>query len=139
MQAVIFTINIMIFCLAFLPYAFIFKKSGEAKWLAFVPFYNIYIICKIAKDHKYALWFLGIAILCCAIPAPIAFYDKELYKSTASFLIYIVNCLVLVELTNRFDKGIIVKILVCIPFTQWLTMLYLGLNGDCEYEKFTKK
>ena len=120
-----------IYALIFLPYAFIFKKADEARWKAFVPFYNAYMVGKVAKDQGCGWLYLGTLI----IYAISSRASNEL-GAVMAIVFYIVQCFICVALASRFNQGAGLKILVCVPIIAWFALRYLALSKDCVYKEF---
>ena len=67
---------------------FIFKKAGEESWKALIPFYNIYLLSKIAWNKDWKEWYIIIFFL----PSIFYFFSFLLYYFT-DYIVYLGNSL----------------------------------------------
>lgn len=108
-------VSLLTFVIAILTIASVwrmFKKAGEAGWKSIIPFYNTYILFKIAGYSGW--WFLGLIV-------PI--------------LNIVLIIMLAIGLSKNFGKGIlfaIIAILLLTPLGYWI----LGFGGS-EYKKIT--
>ncbi len=83
----------------------IFAKAGEAGWKSIIPFYNQYVMYKIAsKKGSTYFWIYLAASVVGVILARIGGIGATL-SSLVMLVATVVNVLVLVKLTKAFGKG----------------------------------
>lgn len=133
--AILFIIDCYILIL--LPYIFVFKKADRKIWEALVPFYNAYMLGKIAKDKIYGWAFLIITSLSYCVSV-LFVYNDAVISISSLILSFFVQCIVYIALANRFNGGLYIKMFICIPVINYFVLLYLGLSQKCVYTKFTK-
>ncbi|TQR41047.1 hypothetical protein DMB95_06050 [Campylobacter sp. MIT 12-8780] len=122
-----------IFCVIFLPFYLIFKKANVNAWAAFVPFYNFYMLGKVAKDE--ALGALLVVVIVIGFILSAVAGEESALGGIATIAIYICYCFVYVNLGRRFEVSLGFKIALCIPFISWIMLWILALDKSYVYKK----
>lgn len=155
-------ISLILLILSAATYYVIFQKAGEDGWKSFVPFYNAYIIGKISGSKMLGIiWVIVILILVfCLIVVftkmvdiannliatnPTFSYEeligkmKESVSSEISMIIllifinYIVFCISNVMLSACFNQGLMFKILICVPYVNFIMLAILAFSKNYIY------
>ncbi len=107
-----------------------FTKAGEAGWKAIIPFYNIYIMFKIA-GYKNWFWYTIIIAVIGAIVAQIVPEYANYATGIASIITGIMAIIVNFQFARKYGWGVFTSILFVI-FTG-ICLLFLGFGG-CKYQ-----
>ena len=121
----------------------IFEKGGEEGWAAIVPFYNAYILGKVAGGVSFGIGFLVVVIIefFGEIIGLILWFatDEEMAYNIIYFLFatpYLIMRLVLAfKLGGKFGCGVGIRVLLCIPFLNVIPFLYLAFSKNCIYSE----
>ncbi len=80
----LFDIAVLIYILVLtVAWAMLFEKAGERGWKALIPFYNLYILFKIADASRITLQTIGAGVisLCALIVSASAMYTNPLVSN----------------------------------------------------------
>lgn len=126
-----------IFCVVFLPFCFVFKKAGINAWVAFVPFYNGYMLGKVAKDEALGVIYIAITVFGSIFSKIVG--EESALSGIAIIAMYICSCVVYVNLGRRFEASLGFKIALCLPLIGWIMCWVLGLDEKYVYHKFNQE
>ena len=107
-----------------------FTKAGEAGWKAIIPFYNIYIMYKIAGYKNWFWYTLIIAIVGGLIAGFVPNYSSYISGAT-SIITWIMSIIVYFNFARKYGWGVFTSILFVL-FTG-ICLLFLGFGG-CKYQ-----
>ena len=107
-----------------------FTKAGEAGWKAIIPFYNIYIMFKIA-GYKNWFWYTIIIAVIGAIVAQIVPEYANYATGISGIITGIMAIIVNFQFARKYGWGVFTSILFVI-FTG-ISLLFLGFGG-CKYQ-----
>lgn len=121
---------------AVLIYCDIFRKAGESGWKAVIPIYGFCILGKIALGKAGNIGvFLGVFITINLLLWVAYKYVFINMQYNVRDILYILLCVSNVYLSSRFKRGIIFKILICLPIVYFFCLCYLAFNKNCVYHK----
>lgn len=100
----------------------LFKKCGESGWKIFIPFYNVYIMGKIAAGETFGWIYL------------ITMYVISWIPIVGLIIALGVGIYWAVELGNRFNKGTGFKIALCIPIISLFAFYNLAFDDRAIYK-----
>ena len=108
-----------------------FTKAGEAGWKAIIPFYNIYIMYKIAGYKNWFWYTLLIAVIGGILMGVLSSYQEYISAAT-SLITGIMSIIVYFNFARRYGWGVFTSILFVL-FTG-ICLLFLGFGG-CKYQE----
>lgn len=125
----------------------IFEKGGENGWAIFVPFYNAYILGKVAGGVNLGINVLIIAIIyffgvIIALVAGIL-ADSETAYNVIVFVFTlpwaVIRLIIAFKLGGKFGCGVWFRIFLALPYINAFPHLYLALSKNCVYSEKPKE
>ena len=125
----------------------IFEKGGENGWAIFVPFYNAYILGKVAGSDRLGIgvlivsmiYFVGILVALVVIFA----IDSEDVANVAEFIFampwLVMRLIIAFKLGGKFGRGVWFRVFLAIPYLNAFPHLYLALSKKCVYSETPKE
>lgn len=143
--ALMVIIPLVIACVVafFISWWKIFEKGGEGGWAVFVPFYNAYILGKVAGGVGFGIGFLVVVIIqffgiLVGIVAMIA-TDEEIAYNIIVFLFgmpyFVMRLILAFKLGGKFGCGVGIRFLLCLPYINLIPFLYLAFSKNCVYRE----
>ena len=129
----IWILALVLWILAIIAMWKIFTKAWEAGWKSIIPFYNIYILYKIAGMKNW-FWYTLIVFAVWCLVAAICWVESTAYwivMGIVCLFCWIVAIVVNYKLPRKFGWGVFASILYVL-FT-WICVLILGF-GNYQYE-----
>lgn len=137
----------------FITWCKIFEKGGENGWAIFVPFYNAYILGKVAGGVNFGIWVLIAAImnLFGFIIALLIEADDNATDSIAAIIIFIlaycfailpwliIRFIIAFKLGGKFGCGVGFRVFLALPYINAFPLLYLALSKNCVYREKPKE
>ncbi|MGX2982669.1 hypothetical protein [Helicobacter sp. 23-1045] len=125
----------------------IFKKGGEEGWAAIVPFYNAYILGKVAGGVGFGVGFLVVVMIqffgiimglvVMIITDEERAYDIIYFLFALPFLI--MRLVLAFKLGGKFGCGVGIRFLLAIPHINLIAFLYLAFSKNCIYSEQPKE
>lgn len=133
---VVLLVYLAIYCLALYPSYKIFQKAGENGYKAFIPFYNTFLIGKIARDEK--LGYILLALNC--ISLVIGVINLIAFSYVINFIVMCIGCIVgvivFINLADRFKRDNTFKriyyIVYAIMCVSCLIVVFVGERNQME-------
>lgn len=125
----------------------IFEKGGENGWAIFVPFYNAYILGKVAGGVSFGVgvlivtitYFFGFLIGIVVFVAT----DSEIAFNVAFYLFatpwYVIRLVIAFKLGGKFGCGVWFRVFLAVPYINAFPHLYLALSKNCVYSEKPKE
>ena len=125
----------------------IFEKGGENGWAIFVPFYNAYILGKVAGGVGFGIWVLIVASICffgflIALVIGIAMDSEGAYNVVVFFFSLpwlVVRLIIAFKLGGKFGRGVGFRVFLTLPYINAFPHLYLALSKNCIYSEKPKE
>ena len=124
----------------------IFEKGGENGWAIFVPFYNAYILGKVAGGVRFGIEILIVTIIYFfGFLIDIVFVATNLETASnvvfSSFAIswYVIRFVIAFKLGGKFGRGVWFRIFLAVPYINAFPHLYLALSKNCVYSEKPKE
>ena len=125
----------------------IFEKGGEEGWVAIVPFYNAYILGKVAGGISFGIGFLVVVIIeffgiimglvAMIITDEEVAYDIIYFLFAIPFLI--MRIVLAFKLGGKFGCGVGIRFLLAIPYINLIAFLYIAFSKNCVYSEKPKE
>lgn len=107
----------------------IYKKAGYKGWEALIPFYNNWILIKIAELNEWYYLGLLLPIICSILNAEkLEIISYLIYLTTTIFIYY--------NLSKKFNKDLFFTILIVL--FPYIMIPILGFSKDCIYNSNIK-
>ena len=125
----------------------IFEKGGEEGWAAIVPFYNAYILGKVAGGVGFGVGFLVVVIIqffgiLFGLLAEIITDEEMAYNII--YLLFAIPYLIMrlvcsFKLGGKFGCDVGIRFLLAIPYINMIAFLYLAFSKNCIYSEKPKE
>ena len=128
---------------SFIAWWRIFTKAGEKGWKTLIPFYNAFIIGKIAKSDEFGQFVVILliiyAIIAFATAANDSYFDNgDIIATCASLICLAVLNIATFFIGGKFGRGAWFRIALCVPYISVLPMLYLAFSKKCVWSGESK-
>ncbi|MGX3011567.1 hypothetical protein ACWIUD_08445 [Helicobacter sp. 23-1044] len=125
----------------------IFEKGGEEGWAAIVPFYNAYILGKVAGGVGFGVGFLVVVMIqffgiIMGLVVVSLTGEEDAYALIVILfaLPFLIMRLVLAfKLGGKFGCGVGIRFLLAIPYINFIAFLYLAFSKNCVYSEQPKE
>ena len=138
---------IMCAVMFFITWWKIFEKGGEEGWAIFVPFYNSYILGKVAGGTSFGIGVLIVTIteffgFLIALVIDIAM-DSDAVYTVMIFLFSlpwtVIRLIIAFKLGGKFGRGVWFRVFLAVPYINAFPHLYLALSKNCVYSEKPKE